>query len=172
MDLAGKKVAVLAEDNYQELELWYPYYRLQEAGAEVVLLGSGAKDQFHSKNGYPVRVDMDAADARAADFDAVVVPGGFAPDKMRTVPGMINLVKEMNDQEKVVAAICHAAWVLVSADVLKGKRATCFKNIKDDLVNAGAEYVDEEVVIDGNIITSRTPPDLPAFCRAIVEALA
>ena len=172
MNLQGKKVAVLAEDNYQELELWYPYYRLLEAGAEVVLVGSGDKDVFKSKNGYPARVDMDASDARAQNFDAVVVPGGFAPDKMRKVKAMTSFVREMDDAGKVVAAICHAGWVLVSAGILEGRKATCVVNIKDDLENAGATYLDEEVVIDGNLITSRTPPDLPAFARAIVDALA
>ncbi len=172
MNLQGKKVAVLAEDNYQELELWYPYYRLLEAGAEVVLLGSGDKDVFKSKNGYPVRADMDASDAKSADFDAVIVPGGFAPDKMRKVKAMTSFVADMHAEGKVVGAICHAAWVLVSAGILEGKRATCVSNIKDDVVNAGATYVDEEVVVDGNLITSRTPPDLPAFAKAIVDALA
>ncbi len=172
MTLTGKRVAVLAEDNYQEMELWYPYYRLVEAGAQVTLVGSGKKDVFHSKNGYPAPVDRAASEVSSADFDAVVVPGGFAPDKMRTVDSMTSLVASMAKEGKVVAAICHAAWVLISAGVVDGKRATCVANIKDDLINAGATYVDEEVVVDGNLITSRTPPDLPAFARTIIEKLS
>lgn len=171
MTLRGKTVAVLAEDNYQELELWYPLLRLREAGAEVRVVGSGDKDTFTSGKGYPVRADVAAADVSAADFDAVIVPGGFAPDKMRRVQAMTDLVRDMHEADKVVAAICHAAWVLVSADILRGRRATCVSAIKDDVINAGAEYVDEEVVVDANIITSRTPPDLPAFCREIIRAL-
>lgn len=172
MNLDGKKVAILAEDNYQELELWYPYYRLTEAGAQVTLVGSGRKDVFHSKNGYPAPTDTAASDVSSTDFDALVVPGGFAPDKMRTVDAMTSLVASMAEEDKVVAAICHAAWVLISAGVVEGKRATCVANIKDDLINAGATYVDEEVVVDGNLITSRTPPDLPAFARTIIDKLS
>ncbi len=171
MTLQDRRVAVLAEDNYQELELWYPVLRLREEGAEVEVVGSGAKDTFMSGKGYPVRADVSAAEVSAEDYDAVVVPGGFAPDKMRRVEAMTSLVRDMNESGKVVAAICHAAWVLVSADILRGRRATCVSAIKDDVTNAGAQYVDEEVVVDENLITSRTPPDLPAFCREIIAAL-
>jgi protease I len=171
MDLKGKRVAVLAENMYQELELWYPLLRLREAGAETFVVGTGSADTYTSKHGYPVQVDMVADQVSAGDVDAVVVPGGYAPDLMRRYPAMVRLVREAFDQGKVVAAICHAGWMLASAGVLKGKEATCFFAIKDDLVNAGATYVDAEVVRDGNLITSRTPSDLPAFCRTIIEAL-
>jgi len=171
MDLKGKRVAVLAENMYQELELWYPLLRLREAGAETFVVGTGSADTYTSKHGYPVQVDMVADQVSAGDVDAVVVPGGYAPDLMRRYPAMVRLVREAFEQGKVVAAICHAGWMLASADVLKGKEATCFFAIKDDLVNAGAIYVDAEVVRDGNLITSRTPSDLPAFCRTIIEAL-
>ena len=171
MTLQGKRVAVLAENMYQELELWYPLLRLREAGAETLVVGTGSAATYTSKHGYPVDVDAVAGELRAADVDAVVVPGGYAPDLMRRYPAMVGLVRDAFEQGKVVAAICHAGWLLVSAGILQGKKATCFFAIKDDLVNAGATYVNQEVVVDGNLITSRTPMDLPAFCMAIVDAL-
>ena len=171
MGLEGKRVAILAENMYHELELWVPLYRLQEAGAETIIVGTGSAGTYKSKLGYPVEVDLAADQVNASDVDAVIIPGGYAPDLMRRYPAMVSLVSEAFAQGKIVAAICHAGWVLASADVLKGKKATCFFAIKDDLVNAGATYVDTEVVRDGNLITSRMPSDLPAFCRTIVEAL-
>lgn len=172
MELDGRKVAILAEDVYEDPELWYPYYRLQEAGAEVTVVGSGRKEVFESKHGFPVKADVSIHDARAADFDAVVIPGGYSPDQMRRVPAMVQFVRDIHDAGKPVAAICHAGWMLVSAGVLKGRRATCFISIKDDMVAAGAEYVDASVVVDQNLITSRFPADLPDFLRALIEALA
>jgi protease I len=171
MTLEGKRVAVLAENSYQELELWYPLLRLREAGAEVLVVGTGSADTYTSKLGYPVQVDVAADQVSATSLDAIVVPGGYAPDLMRRYPAMVNLVREAFEQGKIVAAICHAGWMLVSAGVLSGKKATCFFSIKDDVINAGASYVDAEVVRDGNLITSRVPADLPAFCRAIIAAL-
>jgi protease I len=172
MELEGKRVAVLAENMYQELELWYPLLRLREAGAETFVVGTGTADTYTSKAGYPVQVDVIADEVKADDIDAVVIPGGYAPDLMRRSPAMVNLVREASAQGKVVAAICHAGWMLASADVVKGKKATCFFAIKDDLINAGATYVDAEVVRDGNLVTSRVPSDLPAFCRTIIGALS
>jgi protease I len=172
MELKGKRVAIPAEDMYNEFELWYPYYRLKEAGAEVTLVGSGRTDTFKSKSGLPVTVDTSADKVSADDFDGMVIPGGYAPDHMRRYPAMVDLVKNIFNQGKPVAAICHAGWMLCSADVVKGKTLTSFFAIKDDLVHAGAEWVDMEVVVDGNLITSRTPDDLPAFMRAVVQALA
>jgi protease I len=171
MSLTGKHIAILAEDNYQELELWYPFLRLREAGAEVKVIGTGSAETYTSKHGYPVTVDAAADEVEAADFDAVIVPGGYAPDLMRRYQVVLNLVQEAYQQGKVVAAICHAGWVLVSAGILKGRRVTCVSAIKDDVINAGATYLDQEVVQDGNIITSRVPKDLPAFCRTIIAAL-
>jgi protease I len=171
MDLQGKRVAVLAENMYQELELWYPLLRIREAGAEAIVVGSGSADTYTSKLGYPVQVDVAADQVSAADFDAVILPGGYAPDLMRRYPAMVDLVRTIHEQDKIVAAICHAGWMLASADIVRGKKATCFFAIKDDLINAGAEYVDAEVVRDKNLITSRVPSDLPAFCRTIIEAL-
>ena len=171
MRLQGKRVAILAENLYQEMELWVPYYRLKEEGADVKVVGTGGATTYTSKHGYPVTVDIRADQVSAVEFDAVVIPGGYAPDMMRRSPAMVSLVREAFLQGKVVAAICHAGWMLCSADVLKGKKATSFSSIKDDLVHAGAIWLDQEVVVDGNLITSRKPDDLPAFCRAIVSAL-
>ena len=171
MKLAGKRIAILAENMYQEMELWVPYFRLKEEGAEVKVVGAGGATSYASKHGYPVAVDVQADQVRAVEFDAVIVPGGYAPDVMRRHPAMVGLVREAAQLGKVVAAICHAGWMLVSAGILKGRKATSFFSIKDDLVAAGANWVDAEVVVDGNLITSRNPNDLPAFCRAIVAAL-
>jgi protease I len=172
MELEGRQVAILAEDLYEDLELWYPFYRLKEAGATVKVIGSGRADKFTSKHGYPVTPDLSVEAARAADFDAVVIPGGYSPDLMRRKPEMVDFVRQMDAQGKTVAAICHAGWMLVSAGIVKGRRATGFHSIKDDLVAAGANYVDEAAVIDRNLITSRTPADLPQFCQAIIGQLA
>jgi protease I len=171
VSLEGKRVAVLAEDYYQELELWYPVLRLREAGAEVVIVGTGSSDSYTSKHGYPVTVDASIEEAQPSEFDALVIPGGYAPDRLRRYPAVNSLAREMFSEGKVVASICHGAWVLVSADVLRGRTATCFSGIKDDVINAGANYVDQEVVRDGNLITSREPDDLPAFCREIIAAV-
>ncbi|MDO8477450.1 MAG: type 1 glutamine amidotransferase domain-containing protein [Candidatus Rokubacteria bacterium] len=171
MTLKGKRVAILAENMYQEMELWVPYYRLKEEGADVKVVGAGGAKSYASKAGYPVNVDVQADQVSAVEFDAVVIPGGYAPDMMRRNESMVKLVREASQQGKVVAAICHAGWMLASAGVLKGKKATSFFAIKDDVVNAGATWVDQEVVVDGNLITSRKPDDLPAFCREIVKAL-
>ena len=171
MQLRGKKIAVLAENQYQEMELWYPVYRFREEGAEVIIVGSGGSNTYTSKHGYPVKVDTTADKVKAEDIDAVIIPGGYAPDYMRRYPAMVKLVRDAHNQGKVVASICHAGWMLVSAGILKGKRVTGFSAIKDDMVNAGAEFVNAEVVRDGNLITSRTPDDLPAFSREIIKAL-
>ena len=171
MELQGKRVAILAEDKYEDPELWYPYYRMREAGAEVQVVGNAGADVYHSKYGYPVSVDVAAQAVSADEFDAVIIPGGYAPDRMRRYPEMLDLVRGIFEKGGVVAFICHAAWVPISAGVLRGRCATSVAAIKDDVINAGAVWLDEEVVVDGNLISSRTPRDLPAFCRAIIAAL-
>ena len=171
MEIKGKRIAILVEDMYNELEFWYPYYRMKEAGAQVTVVSTGAKE-YHSKIGMPAPGGTSAESVGSKDFDAVIVPGGYAPDRMRRSDAMMKLVRESFEQGKIVAAICHAGWVLVSAGILKGKTATCFSSIKDDLINAGAKYVDQEVVRDGHLITSRMPDDLPAFCREIIAAMS
>jgi protease I len=169
MRLKGKKIAILAEDLYEDLELWYPLLRFREEGAEVVVVG--AAKEHTSKHGYPVPVDKLAEQVQAGQFDAVVIPGGYAPDRMRRHPAMVSLVRDAARQDKVVAAICHGGWMLASAEVVQGKTVTCFFGIKDDLVHAGAAYLDKEVVVDGKIVTSRQPSDLPAFCLSIILLL-
>jgi len=171
MSLEGKKIGILVENNYQELELWYPLLRLKEERAEVRVIGPQAKETYQSKHGYPAISDLAAAGVRAEDLDALIIPGGFAPDLMRRNADMVRLVRECHEKGRVVAAICHAGWMLISADILRGKKATCFYSIKDDLVNAGAHFLDQEVVRDGLLITSRNPMDLPVFCREIIRAL-
>jgi protease I len=171
MTLQGQRVAMLIEQQYQELEVWYPVYRLREAGCEVVLVGPEAGKSYPSKLGYPAKADVAAASVTASEFHAIIAPGGFAPDYIRRHPAMIQLVSEMYAQGKVVAAICHGPWVLCSTPALRGRKATGFYAIKDDVVNAGATWVDEEVVVDGPVITSRKPDDLPAFTVAIIKAL-
>lgn len=165
-----KKVAVLVEEHYQVLEVWYPYLRLREEGMETVLVGTGKKE-YKSKEGYPAQEELSIKQAKADDFAAVVIPGGYAPDILRRYREVNRFVREMFERGKVVAAICHAGWVLVSAGILKGRCVTGFSAIKDDLTNAGAKYLDKEVVVDGNLITSRNPYDLPAFCKEIIKKL-
>ena len=169
-ELQGKRAAVLVEQMYQEMEVWYPVYRLREAGCKVTLVGPEAGQTYPSKLGYPVKSDRAARDVSANDFDLLVIPGGYAPDHMRRCEPMIDLVSAMAEQGKVVAAICHGPWMLCSTQALKGRKVTSFFSIKDDVCNAGATYVDAEVVRDGNLITSRKPDDLPAFLQAILQA--
>jgi protease I len=147
MELEGKKVVIPVEEMFNTHEFWYPYYRLKEAGCEVVVMGSGSAETYTGKPGTEVTVDVNADQVSASEFDGIVIPGGYAPDKMRRYP------------------------MLASAEILQGKSVTSVSAIKDDLVHAGASWVDQEVVVDGNIITSRTPDDLPAFMRAIIHAL-
>ena len=165
------KVAMLIEKGYQEAEALVPYYRLLEAGYEVDVVGSESGVVYLSKQGYSLKSDLAADEAQAKNYIGLVVPGGGAPDIMRTKPGMVRLTRDMCDQDKVVAAICHGPQVLIEADVLRGKRCTCFKAVKTDVVNAGGLFEDSEVVVDGNLVTSRIPSDLPAFCREIVRLL-
>ena len=173
MELKGKRIAILVDQLYQEMEVWYPLYRLREAGAEVVTVGAKAGETYPSKLGYPCKADQSYDEASAKDFDGVVVPGGFAPDHIRRHPKANQFVHDVNKQGKLVAAICHGPWVLCSAHgLLKGRKATSFFAIKDDVINAGAHWTDAEVVVDGNLVTSRKPDDLPAFCTACIEVLA
>jgi protease I len=172
MELEGKRIAVLVDSAYQVLEVWYPYYRLREAGAVTVLVGPKAGESYPCKLGYPATAELSYKDAKAADFDGVVIPGGYAPDSIRRHAEAVQFVADLNAQGKLVASICHGGWVLCSAHgMLKGRKATSFIAIKDDMINAGAEWVDAEVVVDKNLVTSRKPDDLPAFCRASIEVL-
>ncbi len=171
MELKGKKIVILVEEMFNVFEFWYPYYRLKEAGAEVVVVGSGSAEEYNGKPGTQVKADTSADQVSASDFDGIVIPGGYAPDLMRRYPEMVKLVKELFDAQKLVASICHAGWMLASAKILEGRTVTSFFAIKDDLIHAGANWVDQEVVVDGKLITSRKPDDLPAFMRAVIDAL-
>ena len=171
MLLKDKKVIILIEEMFNVFEFWYPYYRLKEEGVEVTVVGSGSAEVYTGKPGTQAKADVSADQVSAEEFDGIIIPGGYAPDMMRRYPAMINLVKDIFIAGKPVAAICHAGWMLVSAGILSGKRATSFFAIKDDLINAGAQWVDQEVVVDGNLITSRVPDDLPAFMKAVINML-
>lgn len=170
MSAKRKHIAILVENDYQELELHYPRLRLIEAGFQVSVLGAG-DSVYHSGKGYAVKTDAAVSEVDPNDFDAVVIPGGMAPDKMRRHKAMVDFVRRLSDLEKPVAWICHAGWMAVSADIIRGRRVTSFASIRDDMVNAGGEWVDEEVVVDGHLISSRVPDDLPAFCRALLKQL-
>lgn len=172
MELKGKKIAMFVDNVYQELEVWYPLLRFQEAGAEVVTIGATAGQTYTSKLGYPCKADISYDQAKASDFDGLVIPGGYAPDHIRRHQSALEFVRQIDKQGKLIASICHGPWVLCSTGSLKGRRATCFFAIKDDVINAGGKYEDAEVVVDGHLVTSRKPEDLPAFCRAAIGVVA
>ena len=171
MRLQDAQVAVLVEHQFQELELWYPVLRLREAGARVLIVGPSHEQVYGSKIGYPVVADLAIDAVKPEDFDAVVIPGGFAPEGLRKNPAIVKFVRDMHDRGALVAAICHAGWMLASAGIARDRRLTCVALIKDDVINAGGKYVDEPVVRDGNLITSRLPGDLQDFGREIVAYL-
>jgi protease I len=166
-----KRVAVLVEKFYEDLELWYPYYRLKEAGCDVKLVGPKAGETYSSKHGYPARAEVAAEDVKAEEFAAIIIPGGYSPDHMRRTPAMVELVRRGAELGKVLAAICHGPWMLCSAKCLKGRKVTGFFAIRDDVENAGGIWQDAACVRDGNLVTSRTPADLPEFMLGILEAL-
>lgn len=173
MQLSGKKGIVLVDQLYQEMEVWYPLYRLREEGMAVTVVGPEAGKSYASKIGYPCVSDKAATEVSMKDFDCLIIPGGYAPDHMRRHKAVVQIVIDAMSQNKVVGAICHAGWMLCSAPgALRGRKVTSFFAIKDDMVNAGAEWSDAEVVRDKNLVTSRKPDDLPAFMRAIIDACA
>ncbi len=169
--LTGKKVLFFVEEAYEDLELWYPKIRLEEEGVTTVVAGPEEK-VYKGKNGYPCRPDSAIEKINPDQFDGLVIPGGFAPDKLRRHQRVLELTKKIFEAGKPVAFICHAGWVPISAKMLKGKNVTGVSATKDDLENAGAVYHDKSVVVDGNLISSRTPKDLPDFCQAIIRALS
>lgn len=170
MRLKDKKIAIFLANLYEDLEFWYPCLRMQEEGAEVTIIGP-KRESYSGKHGLPARADKAIDEVKSNDFDALIIPGGYSPDHMRRHEKMVTFVSEMDKQGKPVAAICHGPWMMASADILKGRQVTSFFSIKDDLVNAGADWKDLKVVTSGNLITSRNPHDLPAFCTAIIEVL-
>lgn len=169
--LTGKQVLTFVGDVYEDLELWYPKLRLIEAGAIVVVAGQEAGTKYLGKNGYPCVSERSIAAVHAADFDGVVVPGGFMPDKLRRDPQVLQLVRDFAQAGKLVAAICHGGWIPISAGVYRGVRVTGSPGIKDDLVNAGAIWEDAAVVVDRHFVSSRKPDDLPDFCRGILRVM-
>ena len=171
MLLKGKKIAILVEKLYEDLELWYPYYRFKEEGATVNLVGP-EKEVYLSKHNYPAKATLSVHDAESQTWDAIIIPGGYAPDHLRRHPEILRFVKHQFEQGIPVATICHAPWVAISAEIVMGKEMTGYFSIKDDIINAGAKYVDKPVVVDGNLISSRHPNDLPDFCRAIIRRLS
>ncbi|MEM9643491.1 MAG: type 1 glutamine amidotransferase domain-containing protein [Planctomycetota bacterium] len=170
--LAGRRVLILTGEIYEDLELWYPKLRLEEAGASVVVAGPKENAHYNGKHGYPCTSDAAIEQMRESDFDALVVPGGFMPDKLRRDQPVLDLVRAFDHAKKPIAAICHGGWIPISARVYQGVRVTGSPGIKDDLVNAGATYEDADVVVDRHHVTSRRPDDLPAFCRALIRLLA
>jgi protease I len=165
--LAGRRAAVMIGPSFEDTEATYPYYRLQEAGAEVTLIGIEA-GELSGKHGQPLEVERPASALGAGDLDLLVIAGGMGPDKLRADAGVLDLVRAMNDAGKPIGFICHAGWVPVSAGIVAGRRVTSVEQIADDLRNAGAEWEDAEVVVDGNLVSSRRPPDLPAFMRELI----
>jgi len=159
---------IFIENLYQELELWYPLLRLKEEGVETKLVGTGSSDLYSGRNGFPAKPEVTASSITSRDFDGIIIPGGFAPDYLRRYPAIINLVKETFQQGKLIGALCHGPSVLISADIIRGKRITGNRAIRDDIVNAGGEYVDFHTVVDGNILTAQGPNDLPVFMKEVI----
>jgi protease I len=171
MKLEGKKIAYLVEDGFEDLEFWVPLMRLEEEGAQITVVSDRAIE-FDGKHGLHAQADKTADEVSADEFDAIVIPGGWAPDKLRRYRAVTNLVRDLYQQGKIVAAICHAGLVLISAGVVRGHRATGSEGIKDDLINAGADWVDEPAFRDGNLVWGRVVADIPDFCRELISALS
>lgn len=165
------KILSLIHNEFEDLELWYPILRLREEGHTVHIAGENKNEKYIGKYGVPAESDYSYDEIDSKDYDALLVPGGWAPDKIRRFPKVLEIVKEMNNENKVIGQICHAGWVLISADILRGKTVTSTPGIKDDMRNAGATWVDESVIIDGNLVSSRQPRDLPNYMKAFIETL-
>ncbi|SMC51728.1 type 1 glutamine amidotransferase domain-containing protein [Sporomusa malonica] len=165
------KVLQLIDHDFEDLELWYPVLRLREAGVEVHLAGEKSQETYIGKYGVPAIADCSFLQAVSTDYDALLVPGGWAPDKLRRYPAILKLVQEFNASEKPIGQICHAGWVLISAKILTGRKVTSTPGIRDDMENSGAIWLDEPAVIDGHIVSSRRPPDLPQYMQAFLKVL-
>ena len=172
MRLKDKKVIALIDSDFEDLELWYPVHRLREEGTEVHLVGPEANKKYIGKYGVPAESDYAFTDINVDDYDGILVPGGWAPDYLRRYPEVLEFIRVMDKAQKPIGQICHAGWVLISADILKGRKVTSTPGIKDDMTNAGATWIDEAVVVDGHLISSRRPPDLPPYMKAFVDKLA
>ncbi|WKY46280.1 type 1 glutamine amidotransferase domain-containing protein [Eubacteriaceae bacterium ES3] len=167
-----KKIIALISKDFEDLELWYPVLRLREEGAVVHVVGDEAGKTYIGKYGVPCVSDYSFTDINPEDYDGILVPGGWAPDALRRLPEVINLVKNMNERKRAIGQICHAGWVLISADILNGKNVTSTPGIKDDMTNAGATWHDVPSIIDGHIVSSRRPPDLPEYMRDYIKVLS
>jgi protease I len=172
MKLVGKKVIQLVSADFEDLELWYPVLRLREEGATVHIVGEKANEEYIGKYGVPIVSEYAFKDINPEDYDAILVPGGWSPDKLRRYEEVIAMVKSMDERKKPIGQICHAGWVLISAKILQGVKVTSTPGIKDDMENAGAIWLNEPVVTDGHIVSSRRPPDLPDYMREFIDALA
>ncbi|KMJ56520.1 glutamine amidotransferase [Bacillus sp. LL01] len=172
MKLQNKKIIQIVSNDFEDLELWYPVLRLREEGATVDIVGEKADEKYIGKYGVPIVSEYAFEEINPNDYDAILVPGGWSPDLLRRFDSVLNMVRVMNEQKKPIGQICHAGWVLISANILQGKKVTSTPGIKDDMTNAGATWVDEAVVVDGNIVSSRRPPDLPDYMREFIEVLA
>ncbi|MGK9369086.1 type 1 glutamine amidotransferase domain-containing protein [Melioribacter sp. Ez-97] len=170
--LDGKKILMFVDDVYEDLELWYPKLRMIEEGARVTVAGPESGKIYRGKNGYPCKADVSYNDVEEKDFDGLIIPGGFAPDKLRRVEKVLDLTRRFHENGKLVAHICHAGWIPISAKIMKGFRCTSTPGIKDDIENAGAVWIDEPVVVDRHMISSRRPDDLPVFCKAIIDFMS
>jgi protease I len=170
--LENKKVIALVDEDFEDLELWYPVLRLREEGATVHLVGKEANQKYIGKYGVPAESEYAFSDINAEDYDGILVPGGWAPDKLRRFPEVLEMVRSMDQAKKPIGQICHAGWVLISAGILRGKKVTSTPGIKDDMTNAGGLWSDEPVVTDGHLISSRRPPDLPPYVKAYADYLA
>ena len=166
----SKKILQLISADFEDLEVWYPVYRSREEGWQVDFAAE-TPGLYHGKYGVPCNVELSFKDVNPDDYDGLLVPGGWAPDKLRRFPEVLDLVRKMNADDKPIGEICHAGWVLISANILRGRKVTSTPGIKDDMKNAGAIWLDEETVVDGNIISGRRPPDLPSYAKAFVEAV-
>ncbi|MCU9614802.1 type 1 glutamine amidotransferase [Caldibacillus lycopersici] len=172
MKLSGKKVIQLVSNDFEDLELWYPVLRLREEGASVAIVGENAGEKYIGKYGVPITSDYAFADIDPNDYDAILVPGGWSPDLLRRFTEVKEMVRSMDERQKPIGQICHAGWVLISANILQGRTVTSTPGIKDDMTNAGATWVDEPAVVDGHIISARRPPDLPDYMREFIAVLA
>lgn len=170
-NITGQNILIFVGDDYEDMELQYPKYRLREAGAHVLVAGLESGGTYHGKHGYPQKSDAAVADLNASDFHGVVVPGGWMPDKLRRYPAVLDLVRQIDRAGQCVASICHGPWINISAGVVKGKRYTSTPGLTDDLRNAGADWVDAPVVVDGHHVSSRRPDDLPDFMRETLNVL-
>jgi protease I len=172
LKLEGKKIIQLVSNDFEDLELWYPVLRLREEGAIVDIVGDKAGETYIGKYGVPIQSNLAFTDINPDDYDAILVPGGWSPDLLRRFDPVLSMVRSMDQSEKPIGQICHAGWVLISAKILSGRKVTSTPGIKDDMINAGAEWIDVPVIVDGHIISSRRPPDLPDYMREFIAVLA